>query len=69
MMSDDSQELDDFARKIGLKPSWRHGDHYDLRASKRFLAVKHGAVEVDAMFLVGIRKLIHATRQIGSEND
>lgn len=52
MLSDtnDRQELEAFARRLGLKPSWLdwHGmvPHYDLRPSKRALAVELGAQEI-----------------------
>lgn len=50
----DISELHEMARKIGLKRSWfqnkrgRNQPHYDLRPSKRMLAIKNGAVSVDA---------------------
>lgn len=48
----DVSELDAFAASIGLRRSWRHDSrgvtglfpHYDLRPSKRALALNHGAV-------------------------
>lgn len=47
-------ELNEFAVRIGLKPTWLQGRHnqsasaahYDLNWSKRRLAVLNGAVEV-----------------------
>lgn len=51
----DVAELHEFAAKIGLKRHWFHGGrlpHYDLVESKRELAVKHGAIEINSqMFL------------------
>lgn len=50
----DVAELNAFAKKIGLKPEWlqdknkRYKPHYDLVASKRELAIKHGAIEVNS---------------------
>jgi hypothetical protein len=46
----DPEVLHQFAERIGLKREWfqehsLHG-HYDLRPSKRALAVKYGAVEL-----------------------
>lgn len=51
------EELDRFAVGIGLKTKWaqtsrgRIGEfyHYDLRPSKRILAIKRGAVEMQLM--------------------
>lgn len=44
------EELHEFARRIGLKRSWfQHRDphpHYDLRPSKRELAIIGGAIPV-----------------------
>jgi Protein of unknown function (DUF4031) len=52
--SADPTELHELAQKIGLKRAWfqskpgqRWGDHYDVTTSKRRLAIKHGAVEID----------------------
>lgn len=53
MASDDStQELHEFAARIGLKRAWFQAHpwvpHYDLTPSKRKLAVLHGATEVES---------------------
>ncbi len=45
-LTNDQAQLDAFALDIGLRRSWKDGDHYDLVASKRRLAVERGAVEV-----------------------
>lgn len=50
MIADDLTELHAFAARLGLLRCWfqnhpRH-PHYDLRPSKRALAVKLGAVEL-----------------------
>lgn len=47
-------ELHEFAQKIGLKRGWFQGDHYDLVPSKRTLAVKLGAIEVEGRRIVEI---------------
>lgn len=55
LWADEPDELHAFARKIGLKREWAQVSrgtivkeflHYDLRPSKRELAVRHGAVEL-----------------------
>lgn len=58
-MATDSElsELHALAAKIGLKRSWfqnrnpRH-PHYDLRPSKRALAIQHGAQAVDSFEMI-----------------
>ncbi len=46
-----NEELHEFAARLGLKRAWfqskSSGPHYDLTASKRALAVRLGAVELD----------------------
>jgi hypothetical protein len=46
-----NEELHAFAAKLGLRRSWfqpaASGLHYDLTASKRALAVRFGAVELE----------------------
>lgn len=52
LWSDDIEELHHFAKDLGMRRSWLHesrglsGDfkHYDLRPSKRELALARGAV-------------------------
>jgi hypothetical protein len=48
----DVGNLHALAQRIGLKRSWFQSHsrtpHYDLVPSKRALALKHGAVEIDA---------------------
>lgn len=52
MVSDTSdEELHAFAARLGLKRGWFQGDHYDLTASKRALAIRLGAQEVSALEL------------------
>ena len=57
MMADTPEELHAMADRIGLKRRWfqdhvRH-PHYDLVASKRVLALRHGALERTAREMVG----------------
>lgn len=53
MVADTEEELHAMAGKIGLKRSWFQNNpkelcpHYDLVGSKRILAVKYGAIELD----------------------
>jgi hypothetical protein len=49
----DLEELHQFAESIGMKRSWLDDKpgtaipHYDLTATKRLLAVRKGAIEID----------------------
>ena len=53
MVSDESEaELHQFALRIGLRPSWCHGEHYNLTVKKRRAAIEAGAVEVSARELI-----------------
>lgn len=58
MLSDVSlEELHAFAARLGLKRSWfqaKSSPHYDLRPSKRAMALRLGAVEADARTVVRI---------------
>ena len=59
MAADSLDELHEMASKIGLKREWFQArarfPHYDLRPSKRYLAIRNGAVEISAFDL--LRKL------------
>ncbi len=50
MMADSLDELNSFAKSIGLKPEWidKKGQvlHYDLTASKRKIAIQKGAIDI-----------------------
>jgi hypothetical protein len=53
LVSDHSyEELHAFAADIGLELRWFQGDHYDIPADVRALAIERGAEEVDARELV-----------------
>ncbi len=62
MVADTVEELHAMADKIGHKRAWfqpggGNPPHYDLTASRRKLAVKNGAIEIDRRQLVAfIRK-------------
>lgn len=51
MLASDLDALHAMADRIGLKRAWFQGDktfaHYDLTASKRALAVREGAIEIE----------------------
>lgn len=54
MIADTVEELHAFAASIGLRRSWFQPKpaHYDLTRSKRYQAVKQGAIEIDKRELV-----------------
>jgi hypothetical protein len=49
LWADTTDELHEFAEKIGLKRNWfqdkKRFPHYDLRESKRKIALKNGAIQ------------------------
>lgn len=57
MMADTEDELHAMAARVGVQRKWYQGDHYDIAKSKRALAVKYGAVEVDQLFMVNLRRI------------
>jgi hypothetical protein len=64
MLADTEEELHAMAARIGLARAWfqpRSTPHYDLTASKRELALRHGAVFVPA--LEQARKRLDARRK------
>ena len=51
LTADSREELDLFAKRIGLRPQWIQAagtwrEHYDLTEQRRATAVKAGAIEV-----------------------
>ena len=56
LMADTDAELERVRKEIGLRRGWLHGDHYDLPASKRAVAIRQGAVEVPSSELVKLRQ-------------
>ncbi len=64
-------ELHAMAKKMGLKKSWFqdiiHHPHYDLRPSKRRLAVRFGAVECSSVEIVQKLRGVKYCDECGSE--
>ncbi len=46
MIADSDAELHAVAARIGMKPEWFQGDHYDVPLTRRDLALDAGAVPV-----------------------
>lgn len=66
MTADTTEELHEFARKLGLKPEWfqdHRVKHYDLSESKRNHAIKHGAIPLS------MREFIAKCRDISYRKD
>ena len=66
MLADTIKELHEMADKIGINRKWfqskASSPHYDICKSKRYNAVKFGAIEVDRRGIVNIiRRLRNAT--------
>lgn len=61
LIADSISELHNFAARIGLKRAWfQEGSslpHYDLTASKRKQAIKHGAIEIDGKTMAKMIRL------------
>jgi hypothetical protein len=61
MVADTEEELDEMAKKIGLRLAWKQGNeerkkgtvgalvHYDIAESKRRLAISNGAIALDTL--------------------
>lgn len=47
MIAETEVELHEMADRIGVARRWYQGDHYDIALSKRALAVRYGAVEIE----------------------
>lgn len=65
MVADTPEELKAMAEKIGVQLKWFQGGasapHFDIAKSKRALALKAGAVEVDRKTFVEIIKRLRRT--------
>jgi len=57
LMADSEKELEDFAKKLGLRKAWKHEDHYDLTQNKRQKAIKLGAIETTSRELAKKRRV------------
>lgn len=52
MIADSDAELMEFAEKLGLRPEWKHNDHFDISLTYRTKAVELGAIEITQHELV-----------------
>lgn len=65
MLADTDEELHAMAARIGVQRRWHqkpgtHLSHYDICLSKRALAVRFGAVEIDRQ---GVANILRARRE------
>lgn len=65
MLADTTDELLAIADKIGVARKWiqkagTHHEHFDIAKSKRALAIKHGAIEIDRAGLVELLRVRRA---------
>lgn len=67
LMADTDQELEAFARRLGIPKSWKHGDHYDIVASKRQWVIGNGASSITAREMVEVRRRLRRKNQGGSK--
>jgi hypothetical protein len=58
----DYTELHNMAQQIGLRREWFQENHYDLTPVKRALAIRLGAVEIDRMQAILIRRKLRKSR-------
>jgi hypothetical protein len=54
MIADTEQELYEMVDKIGIQRKWKHNNHYDICLSKKQLAIKNGAIEIETLELAKI---------------
>lgn len=70
MLADTLDELHEMARKIGLNPFWFQKNastpHYDLSLTKRYEAIKNGAIEADKYKVVELIRKYRADSNQGS---
>lgn len=66
LLADTDDELEAFARLLGLRRGWKHLDHYDLATKQRARAVALGAVEITPRQMVNVRRALRGQPLIAS---
>lgn len=74
LMADTTEELEEFARQLGLRPSWiQHPgtarEHYDVTATVRAEALRLGAVPMTYGRKGGLFTLLKAARMRGDVDE
>lgn len=67
MLADTLKELHAMADKIGIRRKWfqdKNTPHYDICQTKRKLAVKNGAIEIDKYKLVELVQKWRSDKEI-----
>ena len=59
LIADSDDELELFARQLGLKPEWKQRNHYDVSMSVRLRAIELGAKPITVQ---AGAKIVHAQR-------
>lgn len=73
LVADTVEELHEMADKIGVQRKWfqsgptKGADHYDITLSKKALAVKFGAIELDLNTREGKMKIVELNRKYREE--
>lgn len=65
MIADEEAELHRMAGRIGLELKRYQGDHYDVPAAKRALAVRYGALEITMRQLAALAFLRRIDQPMG----
>lgn len=66
MLADTDEELEAFARLLGLRRAWKHADHYDLATKQRARAVALGAREISSRQMVNVRRALRGQPPVES---
>lgn len=66
LLADTDEELEAFARLLGLRRSWKHNDHYDLATKQRARAVALGAQEITSRQMVNVRRSLRGMPPVES---
>ena len=68
MLADTLHELHEMADKIGIQRKWFQEDasteHYDICKSKRNIAIKNGAIEIDRRQTVALIRRLRIAKSI-----
>ncbi|MBB6251397.1 DUF4031 domain-containing protein [Nitrospirillum iridis] len=69
MIADTEAELHAMASRIGMLRRWYQGDHYDVSASRRALAVKAGAITITWRQAAAMRARRKVTGELGKPEE
>lgn len=69
MVASTVEELNDMALQIGLKVANKHNNHYDVTKNKKILAIRYGAIEVDAKVGAALAQRMAVMGTMGDPSD